>query len=158
MTGFMHEKEFSRKNFLVGGGAVVAGLSVAGAGLAGKASAAAPSPAGYNPDPAQLDSWLTINPDNTIVLKTTKIEVGNGITTGFLQVVAEEMDADMSQMRYGSSLYDKNHDADNTVVDTWINVNTGGEGGSNAMSGTGPNIRAAGAAARMYLLNLASKQ
>ena len=89
MTGFMHEKEFSRKNFLKGSGAVVVGASVVGAGLAGKASAAArPTLAGYNADPAQIDSWFVVNADNTIILRQTKMETGNGITTGFLQVVA----------------------------------------------------------------------
>ena len=84
MTGFLHEKEFSRKNFLKGTGAVVAGASVVGAGLAGKASAVArPTLAGYNADPAQIDSWLVVNADNTIILRQTKMETGNGITTGF---------------------------------------------------------------------------
>ena len=31
----------------------------------------------------------------------SQIETGNGITTGFLQVLAEELDMDMSQMYYG---------------------------------------------------------
>ena len=91
MTGFLHEREFSRKSFLKGTGAAVVGASVVGAGLAGKAAAARPALAGYNADPNQLDSWLVVNPDNTIILRQTKIEVGNGITTGFLQVVAEEI-------------------------------------------------------------------
>ena len=43
MTGFLHEREFSRKNFLKGSGAVVVGASVVGAGLTGKASAGRPS-------------------------------------------------------------------------------------------------------------------
>jgi len=157
MTGFLHEREFSRKNFLKGTGAVVVGASVVGSGLAGKASAARPALAGYNADPAQIDSWLVVNPDNTIVLRQTKMETGNGITTGFLQVVSEELDHDMSLMRYGPSLYNSEGSL-NSRVDTWDAVNTGGEGGSNAMSGTGPQIRAAAAAARIYLLKLASQQ
>ena len=32
MTGFMHEKEFSRKSFVKGGGALVVGFSLAGSG------------------------------------------------------------------------------------------------------------------------------
>ena len=143
MTGFMHEKEFSRKSFLKGSGAVVAGASIVGAGVAGKASAAArPALAGYNADPALVDSWLVVNADNTIILRQTKMETGNGITTGFLQVVAEELDHDIKLMRYGPSLYNA-EGAMNSRVDTWDAVNTGGEGGSNAMSGTGPQIRAA---------------
>jgi nicotinate dehydrogenase subunit B len=158
MTGFMHEQEFSRKNFLRGTGAVVAGASVIGAGVAGKASAATrPALAGYNADPALVDSWFVVNADNTIILRQTKMETGNGITTGFLQVVAEELDHDITLMRYGPSLYNSGG-AMNSRVDTWDAVNTGGEGGSNAMSGTGPQIRAAAAAARIHLLNLASQQ
>src|SRR6185437_13560102 len=55
------------------------------------------------------------------------------------------------------SLYNKDG-AMNSRVDTWDAVNTGGEGGSNAMSGTGPQIRAAAAAARIALLNMAAQQ
>ena len=155
MTGLMHEKEFSRKSFVKGGGALIVGFSIAGSALAGKASAAFPAapatPAGYNPDLNQVDSWITIGADETITLKTSQIETGNGITTGFLQVLAEELDADMSQMRYG--MFNTNsHD----VVDTWVAGSTGGEGGSNAMSGTGPKIRNVGALARQALLGLAS--
>jgi len=158
MTGFLHEKEFSRKNFLKGSGAVVVGASVVGAGLAGKASAAArPTLAGYNADATQIDSWLVVNADNTIILRQTKMETGNGITTGFLQVVAEELDHDITVMRYGPSQYDAGG-ALNSRVDTWDAVNTGGEGGSNAMSGTGPQIRAAAAAARVFMLKQASQQ
>jgi CO/xanthine dehydrogenase Mo-binding subunit len=156
MTGFLHEKEFSRKNFLKGSGAVVVGASVAGAALAGKASAA--SPAGYLPDLTKLDSWISIGADNTVTLKMSQIETGNGITTGFLQVLAEELGTDITQMRYGSSLYDSAGHALNSSVDTWIVASTGGEGGSNAMSGQGPKIRAAGAQARGILLGMASTQ
>ena len=151
MTGLMHEKEFSRKSFVKGGGALIIGFSIAGSALAGKASAAfpatPPTPAGFNPDLNQVDSWITINADETIVLKTSQIETGNGITTGFLQVLAEELDTDMSQMRYGMF-----NASSHTVVDTWVAGRTGGEGGSNAMSGTGPKIRNVGALARQALL------
>ena len=77
-----------------------------------------------------------------MTLKTSQIEIGNGITTGFLQVLAEELDIDMSQMRYGMF-----NPASLDVVDTWLAVSSGGEGGSNAMSGTGPKIRNVGAIA-----------
>ena len=102
MTGLLHEKEFSRRSFVKGGGALIVGFSLAGSALAGKASAIdGLTPTGYNPDINQVDSWLSITSDNLAVLKTSQIETGNGITTGFLQVLAEELDMDMSQMYYG---------------------------------------------------------
>ena len=87
----MLKKEFSRKSFVKGGGAMVVGFTLAGSALAGKASAAfpAPSPAGYNPSLTKLDSWLRINADNTVTLLTSQGEVGQGISTGFLMVAAE---------------------------------------------------------------------
>jgi nicotinate dehydrogenase subunit B len=150
MTGLLHEKEFSRRSFVKGGGALIVGFSTAGSLLAGRASAA-PSAAGYLPDITQVDSWISINADNTVTLKTSQIEVGNGISTGFLQVLAEELNMDMDQMHYGS--FNK---ASLDVVDTYVAVSSGGEGGSNAMSGTGPKIRAAGAIAYQALLGMAS--
>ena len=67
MTGFMHEKEFSRKSFVKGGGALIVGFSTL-ASTAGKASAAnANTPfnkrtsADFLPDQTQVDSWITIN-------------------------------------------------------------------------------------------------
>ena len=79
MTEFL-QKEFSRTSFLKGGGALVVGFSLAGAAAAGGASAANGVTAGSLPDPGQLDSWIRVNPDNTVNLLTSQIEVGNGIT------------------------------------------------------------------------------
>src|SRR6185295_11466400 len=93
----MLNKEFSRTSFIKGGGAMIVGFSLGGAAVAGKASAAAPTAAGYNPSLTALDSWLTINADNTINLKTSQGDPGNGISTGFLMVAAEELDVSLAQ-------------------------------------------------------------
>ncbi len=147
----MLKKEFSRKSFVKGGGAMIVGFSALGAGLAGKA-AAAPSQAGYNPSLTKLDSWLRVNADNTINLLVSQGEVGQGISTGFMMVAAEELDVDLGQMIYGSS--NKTHAI--TTNDTYQVALTGGIGGSNSMSSTGHRIRAAAVAARAELLKLAS--
>src|SRR3954469_10458452 len=151
----MLKKEFSRTSFLKGGGAMIVGFSLAGAGVAGKASAAAPSSAGYKPSLTQLRSWLRINADNTVNVLTSQGDPGNGISTGFLMVAAEELDVEMSQMINGTSTL-KNGQAINTVNDGWVVAQTGGIGGSNSMSSTGHRIRAAAVAARSELLKLAS--
>jgi CO/xanthine dehydrogenase Mo-binding subunit len=150
-------KEFARRTFLEGGGALVVGFSLAGGAAAGRAGAANGVTAGSLPDPAHVDSWIRVNSDNTVNLLTSQIEVGNGITTGFLQVLAEELDTDMSQMIYGTSVHGTTGDLTSTV-DTNVVLSTGGEGGSNAMSSTGGKIRAAGVVARQALLGLAATQ
>ena len=140
MTGLIHERELSRRSFLRGSGALVVGFSLAGALGAGRASAA------YNPDKTQVDSWLTVNPDGTIELKTSHIDPGSGVTTGLLMVAAEELDADMAQMRH-------------SVWDTSRLVFSGSTGGSTAIqTSAGPGVRAAAAYAKQALLALASQQ
>ncbi len=141
----MLKKEFSRSSFLKGGGALVVGFSLAGAGLAGKASgAAAPTSAGYLPDATQVDSYLTITADNKVIFKTSQIEIGNGVTTGLMMLVAEELDVPVSSVRHGA-------------WDSWQVVNTGSTGGSTGLqSSAGPPLRAASATAKQALLALAS--
>src|SRR5262249_46264121 len=135
MTG-LPQHEFSRKRFLQGGGALVVGFSLAGGAATGTALAAGGAAAGHPPGPTPGGAWIRVNPDNTVNLLTSQIEVGNGITTGFLQVLAEEMDMDMSQMIYGTSVHGSSG-ALTSTVDTNVVLSTGGEGGSNAMSSTG---------------------
>jgi len=141
----MLNKEFSRKSFLRGGGALIVGFSLAGAATAGKAGAAtAPTSAGYLPPTNQVDSWLTINSDNTVTFKTSQIEIGNGVTTGLGMLVAEELDVSPSQVRHGA-------------WDSWVVVNSGSTGGSTGIqSSAGPPLRAAAASAKQALLKLAS--
>ena len=141
----MLNKEFSRESFLKGGGAMVVGFSLAGAGLAGRAGAATtPSPAGYMPPLNQVDSWLTINADNTVILRTSHVDVGTGVHTGFAMLVAEELDVPAKNVSHG-------------LGDTWTSPNSGSTGGSNAIqTQAGPRIRAAAAYARQALLGMAA--
>jgi nicotinate dehydrogenase subunit B len=137
----MLKKEFSRRSFMKGGGALVVGFSLAGAGLGARAANAA-----YNPDKTQVDSWITVNPDNTVTLKTSHIELGNGIVTGVLMLLAEELDLSMTQVHHSQ-------------FDSDVLVDSGLNGGSTAIQTTeGPLVRAAAATARQALLGLASKQ
>jgi CO/xanthine dehydrogenase Mo-binding subunit len=140
----MLNKEFSRKTFVKGAGGLVVGFSLAGAAVAGRASAAAPTSAGYLPPVAEVDSWLTFFPDNTVEFKTSQIEIGNGVTTGLLMLAAEELDMAPSQVRH-------------SAWDSWVVVNSGSTGGSTGIqSSAGPALRAAAASAKQKLLSLAS--
>jgi len=86
-----------------------------------------------------------VNPDNTVVFKTSQIEIGNGVTTGLMMLVAEELDMSPAQVRH-------------SAWDSWVVVNSGSTGGSTGIqSSAGPPLRAAAATARQTLLNLASQ-
>ena len=69
MTGLIHEKEFSRRSFVKGGGALVVGFSVAGAALAGKAAAAVDPLATRHPGrPNEFASYgPSTRPDRLVV-------------------------------------------------------------------------------------------
>ena len=141
----MLNKEFSRKSFVKGGGALIVGFSLAGAGLAGKARAAGEDPYASSgaPDLAQVDSWLTIRPDNTVWLKTGLHEMGGGSSTALLMIAAEELDIDMSQIRF-------------VRLDTNVSPNQGETSGSNGTRNQGAQVRTAMVAARSALLDLAA--
>jgi nicotinate dehydrogenase subunit B len=137
MTGLLHEREFSRKTFVKGGGALIVGFSLAGAGLAGKAQAA------VTPDPGQVDSWVIINADNTATILSGKVELGQGSSTGLLQIAGEELDMGMRQLKFGRH-------------ETGYTPNTGTTSASLSIRQGGPQVRAACVEARKALLAMAS--
>ena len=146
MTGLLHEKEFSRKTFLKGGGAMLVGFSVLGAGAGAKvAKAAGDDPFASNGpyDQTQIDSWLIIHGDNTASLKLGKVEMGQGTTTALLMIAAEELDLDFAQMRM-------------ITHDTNVTPNQGASVGSQGVQTGGKQTRAAAATAYQALLKLAS--
>lgn len=148
MTGLLHEKEFSRKSFVKGGGALIVGFSLLGSAFAGRASAADDPFASNGVDQFQVDSWIVINADNTATLKTGGIRQGTGSDTGVLMIAGEELDMDMSQLGF-------------VMADTGgagATPNTGRHSASNTIKNTGAGVRAAAASAKQVLLGLASTQ
>jgi nicotinate dehydrogenase subunit B len=146
MTGFMHEKEFSRRTFLKGGGVLIVGCSAMGAGLAGKAQAAdSPFASNGSPDLGQVDPFVAIHADNTATIKTGRVELGQGSTTGMLILAAEELDMDVSQLVFARN-------------DTNVTPDTGLTAGSSTISSAGPRLRSAASNARQALLGMAATQ
>jgi CO/xanthine dehydrogenase Mo-binding subunit len=141
----MLNKEFSRKSFVKGGGALIVGFSVLGSALAGKAGAADSPYASNGVDQFQIDSWIAIHADNTASIKTGAIRQGTGAETGLLMIAGEELDMAMSQLKF-------------IEADTNVTPNTGKHSASNTVQNAGPGVRAAAASAKQVLLGLASKQ
>ena len=133
-----------RRDFLKAGGALVVGFQLRDALLGQEAPAARGTVAGP-PDPKQIDTWLAIHADNTATVYIGFAELGQGNSTALLQVAAEELDMDMSQL--------------NTVrLDTNVTPNQGGTYSSASIQRGGPQVRTAAAEARQALLQLASKK
>jgi nicotinate dehydrogenase subunit B len=80
----------TRGTFVKGGGALVVGLSIPAAFLSSSAGGATVN---NQLDPGVVDSWLTINADNTILMRTGSAEMGQGsASTAFAMILAEELD------------------------------------------------------------------
>jgi CO/xanthine dehydrogenase Mo-binding subunit len=140
-------REFSRKSFVKGGGALIVGFSTVGAGIGAKVAKAAEDPYASNGpyDQISVDSWITIHADNTASLKIGKVEMGQGTPTALLMIAAEELDMALSQMKM-------------ITHDTNITPNQGSSVGSQGVQTGGKQTRAAAAAAKSALLDLAAKQ
>jgi nicotinate dehydrogenase subunit B len=133
-----------RRDFLKAGGALVVGFQLRNALLGQTAPVVRGTLAGP-PDPKQVDTWLAIHSDNTATVYIGFAELGQGNSTALLQVAAEELDMDMSQLK--------------TVrLDTNVTPNQGGTYSSASIQRGGPQVRTAAAEARQALLQIASKK
>jgi len=140
----MSQNSTRRRDFLKAGGALVVGFHLRSTVHGQEAPVARGSIAGP-PDATQVDTWLAIHSDNTATVYIGFAELGQGNSTALLQVAAEELDLDMSQL--------------NTVrLDTNVTPNQGGTYSSASIQRGGPQVRTAAAEARQALLLLASKK
>lgn len=139
----MKRSRLSRRDLIKAGGAMIVGFTLSGH-LARAAEAAGGDMAGP-PDPQEADSWLAIHADNTATLYLGKCELGQGNTTGLLQIAGEELDLDLNQL--------------STVrLDTNVTPDQGATSASSSIHVGSPPLRAACAAARQALLQRAADQ
>lgn len=101
--------------------------------------------------PPEVNAWVVVKPDNTIVIRIARSEMGQGTLTGLAQLVAEELDADwrLVTTEYptpGTNLARKR---------VWGSFSTGG---SRGVRESHDYVRKGGAAARMMLLQAAATQ
>ena len=135
----MLKKEFSRSTFLKGGGALVVGFSLAGGG-ARTASAAGAFPI---VDPGRLDSWLSIDAQGKVTVHTGRVDQGQGKTTAYGQIVAEELDVAFDAVKV-------------VMGDTGVTPNQGKSTATDGIRQGAPPLRNAAAQARATLLGLAA--
>jgi isoquinoline 1-oxidoreductase beta subunit len=101
---------------------------------------------------ATINAFIAVNADNTITVLNKHIEFGQGTTTGFTTIVAEEMDATWEQIRFGFA------PADNKTYGNDLMGGLQGTGGSTAMADSYEKYRRAGAGARAMLVAAAAKR
>jgi isoquinoline 1-oxidoreductase beta subunit len=96
-----HEPGLSRRNFLkttlAAGTGLVVSAQLPGCSTEGqsKNSHRSGHAAGFFPN-----AWITVHPDDTVTVMVNHSEMGQGITTALCMIVAEELEADWSKVRF----------------------------------------------------------
>lgn len=144
----VHDMKLSRRNLLKGAGALVIGVSLPQVGRAQSGAAQAFRPGGnavFSPN-----AFVRIAADDSVTVLVKHIEFGQGPFTGLATLVAEELDADWSQMRAEHAPAD---------VKLYANLAFGvqGTGGSTAIANSFEQMRKAGATARAMLVQAAAE-
>src|SRR5207244_6452486 len=137
--------QLDRRSLLLGAAAIGGGLSLGlriPFGLAG-AQAADSVP--------EVNAWVVIRPDDTVVIRIARSEMGQGTLTGLAQLVAEELECDWSKVTTeyptpGQNLARKR---------VWGDFSTGGSRGIRASH---QYVREGGAAAREMLRQAAANE
>src|SRR5712671_2742756 len=141
----VHDTAFSRRSILKVGAGLAIGVYIA---RGGKALAQTP-PAAADVNIAP-NTFLIIKPDDTVTVLCKHIEFGQGPFTGMATLVAEELDADWSQMR-------ADHAPSNPVLYKNLVFGVQGTGGSSAIANSFEQMRKVGAAARAMLVAAAAE-
>lgn len=143
-----HDINLSRRSLLAGAGALVIGVNLPRGAKAQSGAAQAFRPAGGAAAFAP-NAFVRVSADDSITVLVKHIEFGQGPFTGLATLVAEEMDADWSQMRAEHSPAD---------VKLYANLAFGvqGTGGSTAIANSWEQMRKAGATARAMLVQAAA--
>jgi isoquinoline 1-oxidoreductase beta subunit len=137
--------DMNRRSFLISTAAVGGGLAL---GLQLPFGPAAAQAADGTPE---INAWVVIRPDDTVVVRVVRSEMGQGTITGLAQLVAEELECDWSKVitEYptpGESVRRKG---------IWGSFSTGG---SRGIRTSHEYVRKGGAAARMMLVQAAANQ
>ena len=134
----------SRRQFVLGGSAMAAGGLALGVNLSLLGTSASAQTNG-----AEVTVWVLIKPDDQVVIRIARSEMGQGTRTGLAQLVAEELECDWRQVTTEMPTPGQNH----TRKRVWGDMGTGG---SRGIRGSHDYVRQGGAAARLMLLQAAA--
>ena len=144
----------SRRHFVVGSSAIATGLAIgfdftfmsaANAAMGTGTTAMAPL------STPEIGVWVVVKPNDDVVVRIVRSEMGQGTITGLSQMVAEELECDWKKVSYeypspAESLARKQ---------AWGSYSTGGSRGIRTSE---QYVRKGGAAARMMLIQAAANQ
>ena len=135
--------KLNRRSFVIGSAAAGAGLAL---GLKIPFGASVVRAQDGSPE---VNAWVVIRPDDTVVIRIARSEMGQGTLTGLAQMVAEELECDWSKVKTeyptpGQSVKRKR---------AWGDFSTGG---SRGIRDSHQYVREGGATARIMLIQAAA--
>jgi len=99
--------------------------------------------------PREITAWIVIEPDETVIIRVAKSEMGQGCFTALPMLVAEELECDWSKVKAEFAPPHENRRRDRV----WGNMSTGA---SRSISASQNDLRRAGATARAMLIAAAA--
>ena len=148
-------RKLSRRGFvtasLTAAGGLAIGVAMPKAVLAGLPVAAEPWTDPVDTKAKEINAWLVIEPDGTVLIRVAKSEMGEGIFTSLPMIVAEELQCDWRKVtaEYASA----NRNAQENQV-----YGRMGTGGSSAVRRSREYLQQAGASARARLIEAAARR
>ncbi len=145
--------DVSRREFLVRSTTLGAGFSLGlylpftGRGVLADVGAAET----MSSEKSEVNAWVVIEPDETVVIRIARSEMGQGTLTGLAQMVAEELECDWSKVTTEYPTPGQNLARDKV----WGSFLTGGSWG---IRGSHEYVRKGGAVARHMLIEAAANQ
>jgi isoquinoline 1-oxidoreductase beta subunit len=137
--------KMNRRSFVVGTAAVGGGLAL------GFDIPLGPKVVRAADGSPEVTAWVVIRPDDTVVIRIARSEMGQGTLTGLAQLVAEELECDWSKVTTefptpGQNVMRKR---------VWGDMSTGG---SRGIRDSHEYVRKGGATARMMLIQAAANE
>ena len=136
------QTSLGRRGFLAGATAVAGGFSLGFSFPWASAEAA---------DVLELNAWVVIHPDDKVVIRIARSEMGQGTLTGLAQLVAEELECDWSKVTTEYPTPGENVRRHRI----WKNFSTGG---SRGIRESNQYVREGGAIAREMLIAAAASE
>ena len=125
--------------------------SALGGGLALQFTFPLASAAAITDKATEVNAWIVIHPDDRVVIRIARSEMGQGTYTALAQLVAEELDCDWSKVA-AEFASPNEHIRRNRI---WGSMSTGG---SQGVRSSQDYVRKAGAAARSMLVAAAAQK